>query len=625
MSDDPVIPENEATPSAPVWTPAGFPLPAFDPRVQAKHLYWQGWKLVDIARFTGIAEATIRSWKAREEWDKAQPIDRVEGALEARMVQLIVKGEKTGGDFKEIDLLGRQVERMARVRRYGQPGGHEGDLNPNVEKRNAGQKKKPGRNQLTAAMVELLRADYFAKKLEYQLDWHNAGLANRTRVYLKSRQIGATFDFAREALLDACDTGRNEIFLSASKNQAHVFRAYILAWVKEICDVELTGDPIVLEILDEAGEGRWAEQPTLYFLGTNARTAQSYHGNFYFDEFFWVYGFTNLNKVASGMAMHKKWRKTYFSTPSTTTHEAFGFWSGEAWNRKRAKADKRTFDTSWNALHGGAKGPDGIWRQIVTIEDAMRRGADFFDIEELRGEYSAEDFDNLLMCGFVDDTMSVFPLSDLQACMVDAMEEWEDFSFPAMVLGLRPFGDAPVWIGYDPSNTGDAAALVVVAPPAIPGGRFRILERVMFKGNRYDEQAAAIERFTRKYNVEKIDIDNTGIGSAVHQLVVNFFPRARALNYSAELKTQMVLKAMDVVRKKRLAYDRGAIDITRSFMAIRRALTSSGRSMTYEAGRSEEVSHADVAWATMQTLINEPLDAAQEGGGGRRNIVEIFE
>jgi uncharacterized protein YjcR len=44
----------------------------------------------------------------------------------------------------------------------------------------------------------------------------------------------------------------------------------------------------------------------LYFLGTNARTAQSYRGNFYFDEFFWVPESGELNKAASGMALHKR-------------------------------------------------------------------------------------------------------------------------------------------------------------------------------------------------------------------------------------------------------------------------------------------------------------------------------
>ena len=40
-----------------------------------------------------------------------------------------------------------------------------------------------------------------------------------------------------------------------------------------------------------------------------------------------------------------------------------------------------------------------------------------------------------------------------------------------------------------------------------------------------------------------------------------------------------------------------------------KTMTSSGRSSTYEASRSEEASHADIAWATMHALLNEPLSA----------------
>lgn len=48
-------------------------------------------------------------------------------------------------------------------------------------------------------------------------------------------------------------------------------------------------------------------------LGTNSRTAQSYHGNLYFDEYFWVPKFGELRKVASAMAAQKQYRQTYFS------------------------------------------------------------------------------------------------------------------------------------------------------------------------------------------------------------------------------------------------------------------------------------------------------------------------
>ncbi|NVH69973.1 terminase, partial [Burkholderia pseudomallei] len=68
----------------------------------------------------------------------------------------------------------------------------------------------------------------------------------RTRNILKSRQIGATWYFAREALVDALDTDRNQIFLSASKAQAHVFKQYITQFARAAADIELTGDPIIL-------------------------------------------------------------------------------------------------------------------------------------------------------------------------------------------------------------------------------------------------------------------------------------------------------------------------------------------------------------------------------------------
>ena len=47
---------------------------------------------------------------------------------------------KSGGDFKEIDLLGRQLERIARVNKYSS-GGNEADLNPKVANRNKGRRR----------------------------------------------------------------------------------------------------------------------------------------------------------------------------------------------------------------------------------------------------------------------------------------------------------------------------------------------------------------------------------------------------------------------------------------------------------------------------------------------------
>lgn len=593
--------------NAPATAPLTPDVPRMDARRRARALYWQGWAVQQIAEELNQPRPTISAWKRRDGWDAASSRDRCESALEARWIQLVSKEQKSGADYKEIDLLGRQIERLARVRRYEAPGGHEGDLNPAVDNRNAAPKKKPKRNEFSEEQFEALREAFHGSMFAYQQVWHTAGLTERIRFILKSRQIGATFYFAREALMDAIDTGRNQIFLSASKAQAFQFRAYIIKFAEEV-GVSLKGDKDVIRLWNGA---------ELIFLGTNSRTAQSYHGNLYVDEVFWIPRYKELRKVASGMAAQKRYRLTYFSTPSAQSHEAFPFWSGAHYNKGRPKADHVSFATDHAALADGRRCEDGIWRHIVTIEDAEAGGCDLFDIAQLRRENNPEEFLQLFMCQFIDDGNSVFQLSVLMRCMVDAWADWADFK----PFATRPFGARPVWLGYDPSNTGDKAALVVLAPPAVPGGKFRILERHQFQGADYTAQAAFIRKTCERFNVTYIGIDKTGLGDAVLQLVSKFRPDAVGYTYSVELKTRMVFKALDVISSGRLEFDAGSIDIAAAFMAIRKTITPSGRQVTFQASRSEEVSHADLAWATMHALYNEPLEGVT---GTNQGILEIF-
>lgn len=565
-----------------------------DPRRQAALLYWQGFSVPQIAEMLQTKRPTVQSWKQRDQWEETAPLNRVESTLEARLIQLYAKPNLTPHDFKVADFLARQMERFARINRYGQTG-NEVDLNPNVANRNKGDRKKPTKNFFSDEAIEKLEEIFFAESFEYQLRWHRAGLEHRIRDILKSRQIGATFYFSREALLHALKTGHNQIFLSASKTQAYVFREYIIQFARRV-DVDLTGDPIVI-----GNNGA-----KLIFLGTNSNTAQSHNGDLYVDEIFWIPNFQKLRKVSSGMASQSHLRSTYFSTPSTLAHGAYPFWSGELFNRGRASASERVdIDISHDALAAGVACPDGQWRQIVTIEDALSGGCTLFNLEQLKRENSVDDFRNLFMCEFVDDKASVFPFEDLQRCMVDSLEEWEDFA----PFADNPFGSRPVWVGYDPSHSGDSAGCVVLAPPVVAGGKFRILERHQWKGMDFATQAESIRQLTEKYNVEYIGIDATGLGIGVFQLVRSFYPAARDIRYTPEMKTAMVLKAKDVIRRGCLEYDVSATDITTSFMAIRKTMTSSGRSATYETSRTEEASHADVAWATMHALLNEPLTA----------------
>lgn len=574
-----------------------------DNKLKAKFLYWLGWKIVDIAEVLNENERTVQAWKTRDDWEKEKPENRVENALTVRLMVLILKNKKTSGDIKEIDMLMRQYKEFARIEKYRNDGS-EADLNPEIRKRNSAPRKKIP-NHFTEEQIEELVLAFEENLFDYQWTWYRAG-DQRSRAILKSRQIGATYYFAREALIDALKTGRNQVFLSASKAQAHIFKHYIKAFAADVCGVELTGDPIVL-----------SNGAEMLFLGTNYRTAQGHHGNFYFDEFFWTHGFNELEKVASAMALHKKWRKTYFSTPSTITHEAYGFWTGARFNKGRPKNKQVTIDVSHDSLKKGRLCEDRIWRQIVTITDAEEGGCDLFNIDDLRFEYSADDFENLLMCKFVDDGQSMFPLNMLMHCMVDSLELWSDFK----VWHNRPFANKPVWVGYDPALSGDNAGLVVLAPPAVAGGKFRVLERHQFKGDDFAQQAEHIRHITRRYNVTYIGIDTTGMGIGVAELVKQFFPAVHAFKYSPEVKAQLVYKTLDVIRNGRLEYDAGDKDMTQSLMSIKKTMTSSQKQITFTAGRSEEIGHADLAWALMHAIYNEPLAGITETN---TSVLEIY-
>lgn len=574
-------------------------------RARARDLYFQRFRISEISRRLSVKSGTLHSWKRREKWDETNPVDRIEFVIEQRLMLLVAKDQKTGGDFKEIDLLSRQLERTARIQRYSH-GGNEADLNPKVANRNKGPRKPPERNAISDEQQQRLEDAFLEGMFGYQKHWYRAGLVERIRNLLKSRQIGATFFFAREALIDALKTGRNQIFLSASKAQAHQFKSYIQEFARTTADVELRGEKICLP-----------NEAELIFLGTNSKTAQSYHGNLYVDEYFWIQKFQELRKVASGMASQKRWRQTYFSTPSALSHEAFPFWAGKLFNRGRPKSEHIDLDISHAALCMGRHCEDGQWRQIVTILDALSGGCDLFDVDQLRLEYSPEEFLQLFMCQFIDDGKSIFPLSLLQRCMVDSWDVWDDFR----AFHPRPFGDRPVWIGYDPSHTGDRAALVVVAPPMVAGGKFRVLDRVEFHGMDFEAQAARIKAICGIYNVAHIAIDTTGMGQGVYQLVRQFFPAVEGITYSVDAKVRMVLKALNVIERGRLEFDAGWTDMAASFMSIKKTMTASGRQVTFDAGRSEETSHADLAWAVMHVLAHEPLEGAT---GTNTSFMEIF-
>ena len=559
----------------------------------------------DIERETNVPRRTIYSWIKKNNWSELVKTDGVLEAIDRKLISLIDKNELTDKDLNAIERLQGVRAKEVKLKSQGceniiMAGAHkaqaEGPLNPEkmAEGKTRARKGKRAKNDFRGIAPEEVEKKFLETLFGYQIQaWKTRH--KRNRFILKSRQIGWTFYSAREAFADALMTGANQAFLSASKAQSQLFKSYILSFAQEWFEVELKGGDKIT-IRTDHGDA------TLFFLSTNSSTAQGPTGNLYIDECFWIKDFEKLEKLAGGIASHKHWRKTYFSTPSTKSHGAYNLWSGEKYKKLQKKRPELPLFKMPTArqLTKGHDCIDGIYRQIITIHDAMGSGCNLFNVEQLQYENDPDSFAQLYECKFIDDTNSAFSLDELLACG-KADTRWPDFKSGER----RPFGTRGVWIGYDPARLQDSAAIVVLAPPTTPGGKFRLLEKIILHRESWAFQAETIKALTEKYNVEHIGIDTTGPGHAVFEAVQKFYRAATPIFYSHETKTRLVLKAQDVISKNRIVWDETHTDIPIAFLAISRK--STGNTITYVAARDAGKGHADVAWAIMHALMKEGL------------------
>lgn len=574
-------------------------------------LYIKQWSPKDIARELNLPVRTIYHWAGAGQWASLLPVESVETAIARRIDQLSKREKKTALELEELrDLVAQHVKLMAQSNKHTEKMAEIQARNTGVAHSGGGEfaegqaetgKRKYKKNDVSGLNAETL--DKWANEHLFGYQLHcRANKHQDFRFNLKGRQIGMTFYYAFEAFEDAVISGDNQVFFSASRAQAEIFRFYIVEIAQKYFNITLSGNPI-----------RLSNGALLRFLSTNANTSQGFNGHLYGDEVFWIPKFTRLHEVASAMATHSKFRTTYFSTPSAKTHQAYPVWTGDEWRGDDSKRKNVKFPSFNELRDGGRLCPDGIWRYVITMEDAVTQGLEArVDIERLRNKYNATAFDMLYMCVFVDSKDAVFKFSDLVRCEVET-DTWQDYDPTA----ARPFGNREVWGGFDPSRSGDNSTFVIIAPPMYEGERFRVLAVYCWQGLNFTYQANQIKQLMRRFNMTYVGIDTTGIGRGVYDLVSQFAPReATPILYSVESKTRLVLKMIDTVERKRIEWSKDAVDevskdraeIAPSFMAIRRTTTASGNALTFVAERSDATGHADVFFAISHAVINEPLD-----------------
>lgn len=570
----------------------------------AQALYLRRYTPKEIAKSLHLKNVRIvYYWAEKYKWALLLSEESIEDAINRRLALLIGRDNKTELELREIDNLVIQHVKIAKIRSKNESLAINSGTAETVTGEQTLQQlnEKPGkkprrkrRNDISG--ITPAQLDDVAKTLLYphQLYVRENKNASRYRFILKSRQIGFTFYFAFEAFEDAILTGNNQIFVSSSRAQARVFSMYIKRIAEEFFGVEIKGGDIIT----------LSNHANLILCANNVSTAQSYSGNVYFDEVFWMSKFINLYTGAKGMATLGDFRITLFSTPSTKDHPCHKLWSGEEWKNGSPKRKNIDFPRDESLRMNGTVCPDKFWRLLITMEDAINLGFDKVDIDDLRESNSAQAFNILYCCRFAESGKSVFNFEKLQKCITDATK-WQDLDWNAD----RPFGNREVWAGFDPSRTRDNATFVLVAPPLHPDEKFRVIAVYQWRGMNFKYMANEIKKIKSKFNVTYIGIDITGIGYGVYEHIREFARReVRDIHYNVNIKNQLVLKMVDVVEEGRIEWDENQKTLITAFMSIEQQTTAKSNQITYAASRTEMTGHADEFFAVSHAVFNEPLN-----------------
>jgi uncharacterized protein YjcR len=235
-------------------------------RIAAERLYVDGFTLTEIGEKLKIAMSTLKQWRERFDWDDKcrvhlNPIE----VLGVAICRLADKPNKNAGERLELKTLCESLvelqlaqttitKKMAEAEKILAEAEKikaeaeiikETGVSPSARGRDSKGYQKKVKNDISSITPEQLDEVRNRLFFGYQLIWYD-NKNQRHRFILKSRQIGATFYFSFEALDDAIRTGDNQIFLSASRAQAEVFKAYIIAFALKEFQIELKGDVIQL-------------------------------------------------------------------------------------------------------------------------------------------------------------------------------------------------------------------------------------------------------------------------------------------------------------------------------------------------------------------------------------------
>lgn len=481
----------------------------------------------ELSKEYGINASTLSRWKK-----EAAPKDTAE-SIEGIKSQITALSKRSPSDAvaKQIAMLTASLSRL------------EGDR---AKKERVKHKKPP---------IAVMNADYEALKekalqegglYDYQKEFLNDPA--QFRLVLKARQIGFSYVSSLDALLGAV-AGRNQLFLSASEEQAFILMRYLDDWAKRLG---------VTFKKDASDEKTIENGAYIKVMAHNFRSVQGFTGDIWMDEFAW---YPNPKRIWHAFVPSigaVQGRLTILSTP---------------FEEQSLFYELVTNDTRYYMFS----------RHTVTIYRAMQDGLEF-DIETMQALFDADTWASAYECQFIDDESALLSVALIKECV-------EDYR-PAF-----PSSSVPLYSGYDVGRTKDRSVLAALKDDE--NGVKRLADLTVLARASFAEQEKMLSDFLKIHPLAMLSIDKTGIGMATAEKLRSRYPsRVKGVYFTAPTKESLALNLKKHFEEKTIRIPNDPALIADLHAIKRRAGT---KSFLYDSDRNAH-GHADRFWALALAL-----------------------
>lgn len=419
----------------------------------------------------------------------------------------------------------------------------------------------------TATLIHWLRSSF----LGYQLRW----ITEPARFALcnKGRQLGFSDATAAACLLGALRDRRPQIVLSAAQDNANSLIATVRAHCRFLAEV---GVPEATDFaVCNTEEIAWRSGGSVIALAANPRTARSFHGDLWLDEFAYHQDADALWEAASPMATRGDWRVRVFSTPNGAQGLFY----------------------EWCSSH-----PKGWAFHQVSLDDAERDGLKV-DRAALSALVNGDErvFGEAYLCRFLDADLQYVPTE-----LADRALRW---------VGRAPdLDDAEFFAGLDVGRHHDLTVLTIVA---VRDGVAWVVAQLTAKRTAFKAQRAMIAKARDAFPWRRLVVDKGGLGEQLAEELVELYGahEVEPFAFSAPGKEKLATTAFRWLRDGRVRFPRGDTGkaLHAETIAVRRKVTTAG-TVTFESPRTK-AGHGDRFWSFACALLAASAPALPRGIG----------